>query len=153
MSVPSRVSLVTLGVTDLARSTAFYTELGWSLSPASTPEVSFFDTAGSILALYGVDDLVADSGTLAAAVPVFRGVSLAINVESPEAVDLAVDEACRAGATLLTPPATAEWGGRVGYFADPDGHAWEVAYNPGFPLGPDGLPRLPGTAAARTHPV
>jgi catechol 2,3-dioxygenase-like lactoylglutathione lyase family enzyme len=143
MAVPSRVSLVTLGVADLPRSTAFYSDLGWSLSPASTAEVSFFHTGGGLLALYGEEDLVADSGTLAAVGPGFRGVTLAINVESPAAVDAAVEEAESVGATVLRRPATATWGGRIGYFADPDGHVWEVAHNPGFPLGPDGLPRLP----------
>jgi catechol 2,3-dioxygenase-like lactoylglutathione lyase family enzyme len=143
MSLPPRVSLVTLGVTDLARSTAFYKDLGWPLSPASSDGVSFFHTAGAILALFGVDDLVSETGTLAAVVPGFRGVTLAINVESPEAVDEGVEAACRAGATLVREPATADWGGRVGYVADPDGHVWEVAYNPGFTLGRDGLPQLP----------
>jgi catechol 2,3-dioxygenase-like lactoylglutathione lyase family enzyme len=143
MAVPSRVSLVTLGVTDLPRSTAFYSALGWSLSPASTADVSFFHTDGGLLALFGEEDLVAESGTLAAVGPGFRGVTLAINVESPDAVDRAVEEAESFGATVLKRPATASWGGHIGYFADPDGHVWEVAHNPGFPLGPDGLPRLP----------
>ncbi|MCW2611464.1 MAG: uncharacterized protein QOC93_2941 [Actinomycetota bacterium] len=143
MAVPSRVSLVTLGVTDLPRSTAFYSALGWSLSPASSAEVSFFHTGGGLLALFGEEDLVIESGTLAAVGPGFRGVTLAINVETPEAVDLAVAEAESAGATVLKRPAGASWGGHIGYFADPDGHVWEVAHNPGFPLGPDGLPRLP----------
>jgi predicted lactoylglutathione lyase len=143
MPVPSRVSLVTLGVDDVARSTAFYQDLGWSLSPASTDTVSFFHAAGAILALYGMEDLVADTGTVAAAVPGFRGVTLAINVESAEEVDSAVEEACGAGATLVRAPAAAPWGGYIGYFSDPDGHVWEVAYNPGWPLGPDELPLLP----------
>jgi catechol 2,3-dioxygenase-like lactoylglutathione lyase family enzyme len=143
MALPPRISLVTLGVTDLARSTAFYKGLGWSLSPTSTDGVSFFHTAGAILALFGVDDLVTETGTLSAAVPGFRGVTLAINVDSPESVDEGVEDACRAGAMLIKAPATAEWGGRVGYFGDPDGHVWEVAYNPGFPIGQDGLPQLP----------
>ncbi|HEV7823297.1 MAG TPA: VOC family protein [Mycobacteriales bacterium] len=143
MPVPPRVSLVTLGVDDLPRSTAFYTALGWALSPASTEAVSFFRTGGAILALFGTEDLVAETGTVSAVVPGFRGVTLAINVESAVAVDAAVEDACRAGATLVKAPSTAEWGGHVGYFADPDGHVWEVAYNPGFPLGGEGLPQLP----------
>jgi catechol 2,3-dioxygenase-like lactoylglutathione lyase family enzyme len=143
MAVPSRVSVVTLGVRDLPRSTAFYSALGWSLSSASTAEVSFFHTGGGLLALFGEEDLVSESGTLAAVGPGFRGVTLAINVDSPEAVNLAVEEAESAGATVLKRPATASWGGHIGYFADLDGHVWEVAHNPGFPLGPDGLPRLP----------
>jgi predicted lactoylglutathione lyase len=143
MAVPSRVSLVTLGVNDVARSTAFYQDLGWALSPASTDEVSFFHTAGSILSLYQVEDLVRDSGTMSAAVPGFRGVTLAINVETAEDVDEAVADASRAGATVLRTPIATDWGGYICYFADPDGHVWEVAYNPGFPLGPDELPLLP----------
>jgi hypothetical protein len=143
MPVPSRVSLVTLGVEDVARSTAFYRDLGWALSPASTDEVSFFHTAGAILSLYQVDDLVKDSGTISAVVPGFRGVTLAINVETAEEVDEAVDDARRAGANVLQAPAAMDWGGYIGYFADPDEHVWEVAYNPGFPLGPDEVPMLP----------
>ncbi|HEY0486984.1 MAG TPA: VOC family protein [Mycobacteriales bacterium] len=143
MPVPARVSLVTLGVDDLKRSTAFYSALGWTLSPASTEAVSFFHTGGAILALFAAEDLVAETGTVSAEVPGFRGVTLAVNVESPEAVDAAVDDACRAGATLVRGPSTAEWGGHVGYVADPDGHVWEIAYNPGFPLDGNGLPQLP----------
>jgi predicted lactoylglutathione lyase len=143
MPVPSRVSLVTLGVDDVGRSTAFYKDLGWAVSPASTDEVSFFHNAGSILSLYQVDDLVRDSGTMSAVVPGFRGVTLAINVETAEDVDEAIADADRAGATVLQAPVAMDWGGYVGYFADPDGHVWEVAYNPGFPLGPDELPMLP----------
>ena len=143
MPVSPRISLVTLGVTDLARSTAFYKDLGWPLSSASTDGVSFFQTAGALLSLYGVEDLVTDTGTLSGFVPGFRGVTLAINVESPAAADQAVEDACAAGATLVKAPTPTDWGGHSGYFADPDGHVWEVAYNPGFPLGPDGLPQLP----------
>ncbi len=141
---PPRVSLVTLGVADVARATAFYQALGWAPSPASVPgEVSFFPTAGGLLALWGTTDLAEDAG-LPPGPPVgFRGVSLAINVETEAAVDEALAAAVAAGAELTQPARKVEWGGYNGYFTDPDGHVWEVAYNPGWPIGDDGRPRLP----------
>lgn len=145
MTVPAVVSLVTLGVLDLARSTRFYAEVGFELSPASVEgEVSFFRTAGSVLAIWGAADLQADAGAAAPAPPgAFRGVSLAINVADRTAVDAALEIARRAGARIVKQAAAADWGGYQGYFADPDGHLWEVAHNPGWPLGEDGLPQLP----------
>jgi catechol 2,3-dioxygenase-like lactoylglutathione lyase family enzyme len=144
VSVPARLSLVTLGVADLARATAFYQALGWPLSPASVPgEVSFFRTAGGLLALYGAAALAEDALQPAEPAPGFRGVALAINLDSPDEVDAALEAAVAAGGTLLKSPRRADWGGYSGYFADPDGHAWEVAHNPGWPIGPDGRPTLP----------
>jgi catechol 2,3-dioxygenase-like lactoylglutathione lyase family enzyme len=145
MPVPAVISLLTLGVSDLARATAFYQALGWQLSSASVPDnVSFFRTAGPILALYPHHLLAADSRQSPATPPAgYRGSSLAINVGSPEAVDAVFAEAEKAGATILKPAERAEWGGYSGYFADPDGHAIEVAHNPGWPLDADGLPVLP----------
>ncbi len=144
MPVPARVSLATLGVADVARATAFYAALGWRLSPASVPGVvSFFDTAGGRLALYGATDLATDAGVAPRAGDGPRGVSLAVNVDRPEDVDAALRDAVRAGATLTRPGFDTDWGGRLGYFTDPDGHLWEVAYNPGFPIGADGVPQLP----------
>ncbi len=147
MSVPPRVSIATLGVRDVAAANAFYRALGWELSPTSDDQVSFFRTAGGILGLYGYDALAADAGldvaTDGGPPSAFRGVALAINVESPEAVAAALDAAVAAGGTLLRPAHQAEWGGTSGYFADPDGHAWEVAHNPLFPLDERGLPKLP----------
>ncbi|MGH3329031.1 MAG: VOC family protein [Streptomycetales bacterium] len=147
MDVPARVSLVTLGVSDLDRATAFYRGLGWPLSSASVPGVvSFFRTAGGLLALFGRDDLAADAGVDPGVDPAaptgFRGVSLAVNVDDREQVDAALDQAVTAGGRLLKPGAATEWGGYSGYFTDPDGHAWEVAHNPGWPLGSDGRPML-----------
>ena len=144
MAIPARVSLVTLGVADVARSTAFYEALGWQPSPASVPgDVTFFRSAGAILAIWGAGDLAEDA--LADGVPGagFRGVALAINLGSEAEVDAAFETAAAAGAVIVKPPVRTEWGGYSGYFADPDGHAWEVAYNPGWPLGPDQLPVLP----------
>jgi predicted lactoylglutathione lyase len=144
MPVPAVISLVTLGVRDVAAATRFYQELGFTLSPGSVEgEVSFFRTAGARLGLFGHDDLAADAHVAAATPDGFRGVALAINVESRAAVDAALTAAAAAGATMPKPGQATEWGGYSGYFADPDGHLWEVAHNPFWPLGPDGLPQLP----------
>ncbi len=144
MSVPPRVSLATLGVADVVRATEFYESLGWRLSPASVPGlVSFFQTAGGLLSLVKTDDITADAGIAPRASHDFRGVMLAINVENPAAVDDALRAAVQAGATLVKAGSPAEWGGYLGYFTDPDGHLWEITHNPGFPLGADGVPRLP----------
>lgn len=144
MTAPARVSLVTLGVSDVALSTEFYERLGWSLSSASVPgQVSFFRTAGGILALYGAADLAADIGSANSTLPGFRGLALAINCDNREQVDETLRTAENAGATVLKPARVAEWGGYSGYFADPDGHVWEVAHNPAWPIGEDGRPMLP----------
>ena len=146
MTVPSVVSLVTLGVSDVPVSTRFYQQLGFELSPASVEgEVSFFRTAGGLLGLYGADDLRRDANVETDATPAgaFRGVSFAINVASPEHVDSALAAAETAGARITKPAQATEWGGYHGYFADPDEHLWEVAHNPFWPLGADGLPQLP----------
>lgn len=144
MPVPAVVSLVTLGVADLARATAFYQALGWPLSAGSVPgEVSFFRTAGPILSLYPHELLAADSRQqVVPMVAGYRGMSLAINVGSDAAVDDVLVQAERAGATILKPAHAADWGGYSGYFADLDGHAFEVAHNPHWPIGDDGLPVL-----------
>lgn len=144
MSIPARISLATLGVRDLAVSTAFYQALGWTLSPASVDgEVSFFDTAGGLLGLFGSRALAEDAQVPLEEVTGFRGVTLAINLESPELVDAAFAEVRAAGGRVLKEPVTVFWGGYSGYFADPDGHVWEVAHNPGWPIGADGRPQLP----------
>ena len=144
MPCPPRVSLATLGVADVARSTEFYESLGWRLSPASVPGVvSFFQTAGGLLSLVKTDDISADAGIPARESGDFRGVMLAINVETPAAVDEALRSVVQAGATLVKAGGLADWGGYLGYITDPDGHLWEITWNPGFPLGADGVPRLP----------
>ncbi|MBE7186745.1 VOC family protein [Jatrophihabitans endophyticus] len=143
--VPPVVSLVTLGVTDVAASTRFYEQLGFERSSASVDgEVSFFRTAGGLLGLYGADDLRHDAnadGALPAGA--FRGVSLAVNVDSRDAVDAALAAAGDAGARITKSAQATEWGGYHGYFADPDEHLWEIAHNPFWPLGADGRPQLP----------
>jgi catechol 2,3-dioxygenase-like lactoylglutathione lyase family enzyme len=144
MSVPARVSLATLGVADVARSTEFYESLGWRLSPDSIPGVvSFFHTAGGLLSLVATDDISADANIPPRTSADFRGTMLAINVESPAAVDEALRAAVQAGATLVKAGSAADWGGYLGYFTDPDGHLWEITFNPAWPLSADGVPRLP----------
>ncbi|MEU8077148.1 VOC family protein [Catellatospora citrea] len=143
MSFPGRISVVTLGVTDLARSTAFYRALGWPLSARSQDDISFFRTAGALLALYSSSELAADALLPAHEPAGFRNVTCAVCLGSQAEVDEALATAVAAGATLLKPAQKVEWGGYSGYFADPDGHAWEVAYNPFWPLNDAGLPELP----------
>jgi catechol 2,3-dioxygenase-like lactoylglutathione lyase family enzyme len=144
MTVPAVVSLITLGVRDVERSTAFYQALGWPLSSASVPgEVSFFRTAGAILTVWSADELAGDAGAAPRSGDGFRGVGVAINCESREQVDEVLAAAEAAGATITKPAHAADWGGYTSYFADPDGHAWEVAHNPHWPIGEDGLPNLP----------
>jgi uncharacterized protein len=144
MTVPAVISLVTLGVRDVVAATRFYQALGFELSPGSVAgEVSFFRTSGGRLGLFGQDDLAADAHVEARGTDGFRGVTVAINVGAPADVDAALTAAEAAGAVIAKPAHTAEWGGYSGYFADPDGHLWEVAHNPFWPLGPDGLPQLP----------
>jgi len=135
-----RVSLITLGVADVAVSRAFYEQLGWRVG-LDVEETVFFQTGGLVLALWGRDKLaqecgVADGGG-------WGGVTLAHNVGSPEEVDRVVEQARAAGARVGREPAATFYGGYAGVFVDPDGHTWEVAHNPGFELGEDGNLRLP----------
>ncbi|HEY2299635.1 MAG TPA: VOC family protein [Jatrophihabitans sp.] len=144
MPVKPAISLVTLGVQDVAASTRFYEALGFPLSSGSVPgEVSFFRTAGGLLGLYGADDLADDAQLPRASSEGFRGFTLAINLASAQEVDAAIAAAEAAGARLIKPAQPTEWGGYHAYFADPDGHAWEVAHNPFWPLDDRGLPVLP----------
>ncbi|MFJ9950614.1 VOC family protein [Kitasatospora sp. NPDC091207] len=140
---PARISIVTLGVTDLDRSARFYEDLGWRRSTVSSPEIVWFRTADSVLGLFPSDELAADAGVPALGEPSFRGVTLAVNLESPERVDAALRTAVEAGATVVKPPAATSWGGYSGYFEDPDGHLWELAHNPFFPFTEDGSLDLP----------
>ena len=141
MAVPASISLVTLGVEDVARSTSFYRAVGWEAG-INMDGFAVFRTGGALLALYPIAEMSRDAGD---DVPADRSrrVHLAINLGSPEDVDAAVAEFVAAGAALLAAPHAAEWGGYTSIVADPDGHAWEIAHNPGWPLGVDGLPQLP----------
>lgn len=137
------ISLITLGVAELERSLRFYRDgLGWPVSSASGGDVAFFRTGGVVLALYPRELLAADAH-LDASGSGFGGIALAQNVHSKDAVDRALEAAVNAGGTLLKAAEDVEWGGYSGYFADPDGHPWEVAWNPFFPLDVDGRVTLP----------
>lgn len=137
MSVPARISIVTLGVHDVARSVAFYEALGWERTSSSMDEIAWFRTADSYLGVFGWTDLAEDANLLDATRGSFGGITLAINVEAPEMVDEALDQAVAAGGTILKPGTQLPFG-YGGYFADPDGHPWEVCHNRDFPFGPDG---------------
>lgn len=143
MSVPARISFVTLGVEDLETSAGFYEALGWQRSSTSTDEVAFFQTPQAVLSLYPVPLLAAEIGVEPEDLPRFRAVTLAINVEDEADVLTILDEALAAGGTIPRPGSRAVWGGFTGYFADPDGHLWEVAHNPFFPLDANGTVTVP----------
>ena len=131
-----RISMVTLGVADIATSKIFYEEgLGFPCMESS-PEVAFFTLNGTWLGLYGREDLAKDAN-VALNDNGLTSFSLAHNVSSKREVDAVIDEAVNAGATLKKKPGKTTWGGYSGYFADPDGHLWEIAYNPHFWIGPN----------------
>ncbi len=137
-----RISRVTLGVSDLARLRAFYEALGWRASGASQPTIVFFQGNGMALALYGRAALAADA-TVQDTPTGFAAVTLAHNARSEAEVDAIFAAAAAAGARAVKTPHKVFWGGYSGYFADPDGHLWEVAFNPMFPLGERGDLMLP----------
>ena len=138
MALPARISIATLGVSDLARSTKFYLALGWELTADSSNTISFFRTAGGVLALYPFDLLAKDAALPATRSQAFGGATLAINVERREDVQPGLDAAKAAGAKILKPATKADWGGVSGYFADPDGYPWEVVWAPNSRFKPDG---------------
>jgi len=140
---PQRVTLITLGVADLDRARRFYETLGWR--PAMTAEgVVFFQMLGAVLGLFGQAELAADQGRPGAALGT-GAMTLAQNFATEADVDAAYAAALAAGAAPLKRPEKVFWGGYSGYFADPDGHVWELAMNPFWPLGPDGSLTLPDT--------
>ena len=132
-----RISLVTLGVADMKAARAFYEKLGWRASEQSNDDVTFFQAGGMILGLYGRAALAEDA-KVEDSRPGFSGVALAYNGRDKAEVDRVLDEAVAAGGTLIKAAEDVFWGGYSGYFADPDGHVWEIAHNPFSPLGPDG---------------
>lgn len=137
------VSLLTLGVDDLAASTAFYEALGWHRSSASIDGEVAFMTGGNVaLGLYDRRALAADA-RVAVTERGFGTIALAMNLPTVDDVDRAFATARDAGARVTRPPEHTDWGGYAGYFADRDGHLWEVAFNPGFPLAADGRVELP----------
>ncbi len=141
---PQRITLVTLGVDDIARSRAFYEALGWQPAEAQE-EVVFYQMHGAALALFGRSALARDQGRPGVALGT-GAITLAQNFATEAEVDAAWSAALAAGAAPLKAPERVFWGGYSGYYADPDGHVWEIAMNPFWPLGPDGsltLPRQP----------
>jgi catechol 2,3-dioxygenase-like lactoylglutathione lyase family enzyme len=135
-AMEQRLSLITLGVTDLGRARAFYEGLGWATGAAPDDDVVFFQTPGCILALWdrarlAEDSAVEDPGG-------WGGITLAHNVRSPDEVDAVLDQAAAAGGKVTRPGAETFWGGYSGVFEDPEGHPWEVAHNPHWTLNDDG---------------
>jgi predicted lactoylglutathione lyase len=136
-----RVSLVTLGVSDLGRAREFYEALGWTTRAKPGDDVVFFQAGGMVVALWGraqlaEDSAVEDSGG-------WGGTALAYNTRSPQEVDAVIAEAEAAGARIARPGAETFWGGYSGVFVDPDGHPWEVAHNPRWTVRDDGSIELP----------
>jgi predicted lactoylglutathione lyase len=136
-----RLSLITLGVRDLARSRAFYEAMGWRTGAGPDDDVVFFQAGGIVVALWDRASLADDSGVEDTGG--WGGVTLAYNVRSPQEVDAVIDEARAAGASIPRGGADTFWGGYSGIFVDPDGHPWEVAHNPRWTLLDDGSVRLP----------
>lgn len=134
-----RISLITLGVNDVARARQFYESLGWS-GESPDEEVVFFQAGGLVVALWSREKLAEDSGVTDTGG--WGGVALAYNVATPQDVDDVLAEADAAGATIARPGASTFWGGYSGVFIDPDGHPWEVAHNPGWRLNDDGTVSL-----------
>jgi uncharacterized protein len=130
-----RVSLITLGVTDLARARAFYEALGWTVN-GDPEDVVFFQAGGMIVALWSRARLAEDSGVEDGGG--WGGVTLAYNARSPIDVDDVIEQARRAGAGIVREPGATFWGGYSGMFVDPDGHPWEVAHNPFWTVADDG---------------
>ena len=138
-----RVTLVTLGVADMGVARAFYEKLGWRAHASSTPDVTFFEAGGMVVSLFGHAALAADAQMDIAPVPAFRGTALAQNRRSEAEVDAVMAAAVAAGARAVKPAQPTFWGGYAGYFADPDGHLWEIAHNPFWPLDAAGKLTLP----------
>jgi uncharacterized protein len=143
---PQRVTLITLGVADLERARAFYAALGW-VAADETPGVSFYQMHGVVLGLFPLSELAKDQGRPNAALGT-GAMTLAQNFSTGAEVDAAYAHALACGATPLKPPEKVFWGGYSGYYADPDGHVWELAMNPFWPLAADGSLTLPGAAGA-----
>jgi uncharacterized protein len=136
-----RLSLITLGVSDLHRARKFYEALGWSTEAEEADDVAFFQAGGMIVALWdraklAEDSVVTDNGG-------WGGITLAYNTRDQEEVDRVIEEARKAGATIGREPAETFWGGYSAIFIDPDGHPWEVAHNPRWTITEDGATVLP----------
>ena len=137
-----RVSIITLGVGDLRRSREFYERLGWRMSTAKAEGIVIFQAVGIALAIFPRHELAKDAN-IAADGQGFSGITLAYNARNREEVDAVLSEAQAAGARIVKLAQEAFWGGYSGYFSDPDGFLWEVAWNPFFPITEDGAIRIP----------
>ncbi|GIJ19784.1 VOC family protein [Micromonospora lutea] len=136
-----RLSLITLGVADLARSRDFYGQLGWH--GQEVEQTVFFQAGGLVVVLWARQSLAEDAGVEDRGVGGFAGVALAQNVRERAEVDRLMAAAAQAGATVTRPARDTSYGGYAGYFTDPDGHLWEIAWNPGFPIAADGTITIP----------
>lgn len=141
-----RISLITLGVADVGRSRAFYERLGWQ--GQEIEETVFFQAGDAALVLWGRNKLAEDAGIDDERRDGFGGIALAHNVRSRADVDGVLAEAANAGAEITRAASETFYGGYAGSFTDPDGHVWEIAYNPGLPLGPDGSVTIPDFGAS-----
>lgn len=140
-------SIVTLGVTDLARSIRFYADLGWEQRGDAADGIVWFKTSGTWIGLFGYDALAEDAQlepVPAEEQPAYRGITLALNLPSEDAVDLAFARVHEVGGRIVKPAERTEWGGYSGYFADPDGVVWEICHNPGFPIDEHGRIEIGG---------
>lgn len=138
-----RLTMVTLGVGNVPRARAFYEGLGFKAANFESDQVAFFQMGATILGLYGRQALADDAG-IPNSQPGFSGIALAWNARSEAEVDTTMDFAISRGARLVKSAEHVFWGGYSGYFADPDGYLWEVAYNPLWPLDEKGVMQLPG---------
>lgn len=143
MTIQSRISMITLGVADVSAATGFYERLGFRRSSASNDNVTFFHMKGTVLGLFGRDALAADAGVEPTSPQGFEGVALAHNLGSRAEVDAAWAFAVECGGRPVKKPHEVFWGGYSGYFADPDGHLWELAHNPFVELDENGHMALP----------
>jgi uncharacterized protein len=143
MDLKPRINIVTLGVRDVSLAKAFYEKLGLTPHAMSNENIGFYAMGGVTLAIYGHTALAEDAKMHAATAPSFRGVSLAWNTASEVEVDTLFRHAIACGASAVKAPEKVFWGGYSGYFADPDNHLWEVAYNPFVTITPEGLMQLP----------
>ena len=146
IDIAPNFAIVTLGVIDLEKSIAFYSGLGWEQRGDQANGIVWFKTTGSWVGLFRYDELAQDAhvdAPLAGELPSYRGITLAVNLLSEDAVDLAFVRIREVGGKIVKPATRAEWGGYSGYFADPDGHLWELCFNPGFPIDEHGRIEIP----------